>query len=224
MEGPFRFLFWTLGLLLFQVCSATAQADESVAVADSRWRVGAAIGMGTQDVWPFDRWTYTYRTRSFKLSVNYILKRGNWDFELLAQPELSVARHKLIDTLAIEEHIFGPDFLELMKEYGTPKTINQYALNLGFLARTHLTDWLSTYFLISVGPCYIDTETDRLPSGFAFSDIVGIGLAFHTGNVILDIRPSIRHYSNAGLASPNGGYNLVALDFGVLVDIGKNKR
>jgi hypothetical protein len=67
----------------------------------------------------------------------------------------------------------------------------------------------------SVGPLITDTETERLSKGFAFSDVLAVGLSTKIGTVTFDIRPSLRHVSNAGLNESNAGYNTKNIEFGV---------
>ena len=60
-----------------------------------------------------------------------------------------------------------------------------------------------------------DTETERLSKGFAFSDVIALGFSLKVDKVIFDIRPSLRHVSNAGLQSSNAGFNTKNIEFGL---------
>jgi hypothetical protein len=62
---------------------------------------------------------------------------------------------------------------------------------------------------------FIDTETERLSKGFAFSDVLALGVTFKIDKIVLDIRPSLRHISNAGLQGSNAGFNTSNVEFGV---------
>jgi hypothetical protein len=52
-----------------------------------------------------------------------------------------------------------------------------------------------------------DTETERMSQGFAFSDVIALGLSVKADRFQFDIRPSFRHVSNAGFNDKNAGYN-----------------
>jgi len=60
-----------------------------------------------------------------------------------------------------------------------------------------------------------DTETERISQGFAFADVLAIGFSARLNQFQFDIRPSIRHVSNAGLNSQNAGYNTRNIEFGI---------
>ena len=60
-----------------------------------------------------------------------------------------------------------------------------------------------------------DTETERLSKGFAFSDVLALGFSLKVDKVIFDVRPSLRHVSNAQLQSSNAGFNTSNIEFGI---------
>ena len=72
----------------------------------------------------------------------------------------------------------------------------------------------SIYGLANVGPMYIDTETERLQKGFAFSDIFALGSNYKLGCISLDVKCLFRHVSNANLQKPNFGYNAIGFELG----------
>jgi hypothetical protein len=67
----------------------------------------------------------------------------------------------------------------------------------------------------SIGPLITDTETERMSKGFAFADVLAVGFSINIESFQLDIRPSLRHVSNAGLGSSNAGYNTKNIEFGI---------
>lgn len=60
-----------------------------------------------------------------------------------------------------------------------------------------------------------DTETERLARGFAFSDFIAAGAAFKTRSLLFELRPGLRHVSNADLKFPNCGHNGTTIDIAV---------
>ena len=94
------------------------------------------------------------------------------------------------------------------------KSMNEYVLNLGVIYRYYFNSKTSVYGLANVGPMYIDTETERLQKGFAFSDIFALGSNYKFGRISLDVKCLFRHVSNANLQKPNFGYNAIGFELG----------
>ena len=74
---------------------------------------------------------------------------------------------------------------------------------------------ISPYFMVSSGPSAMSTRTfhdDRLGSNYAFQDILGLCARVGAGSSRgLDICGKFQHYSNAGLALPNHGFDVPLL-------------
>ena len=103
--------------------------------------------------------------------------------------------------------------------YTKLKDVKEYVFNIGFLVRKPVFKSASIYVLGSIGPMITDTETERLSKGFAFADVLAIGFTCKVNRITLDIRPNIRHISNAGLQKKNSGYNTKNIDFGFLFSL-----
>ena len=88
-------------------------------------------------------------------------------------------------------------------------------MGIGLCVRKPISKIASIYILASVGPMITDTETERLSKGFAFSDVLALGLSLKVDKVMFDIRPSLRHVSNAQLQSSNAGFNTKNIEFGM---------
>ena len=86
-------------------------------------------------------------------------------------------------------------------------------IHVGFLVRKPILKQFSIYLIVSIGPMITNTETERLSTGFAFSDFLGLGVSFHTKHVTFDFRPNLRHNSNAGLQNSNAGINTYNSEF-----------
>ena len=181
------------------------------------WRLGLSFGIGTQQFFPYNNWQYKYDVIGFKALINYQIKElEHFSFELQADPGIYFARHILLNPLFVQSE-YGPDYLELREAYTKEKTIVEYVANFGILMRYKPKGRLSFYFLGSIGPMISDTDTERLAKGFAFSDIVGVGVSYKAGRFMFDIRPLLRHVSNADLKFPNSGHNSSNIDFGISV-------
>lgn len=99
-----------------------------------------------------------------------------------------------------------------------PKTINEYALNAGIIYRRFLNAQASVFATLNSGPMYIDTDTERLKKGFAFSDVISIGYNYKWKKISFDAKFMFRHASNANLQKPNYGLNAAGFEFGTFYE------
>jgi len=177
--------------------------------------IGFDFATGTQQAFPFNDPDYKYSIKGYKLQMFYLLsEKGSFSFEALFEPSLYFARHELLNEYFVKPDEY-PEYEALRIEYSKEKTIREYAFNIGILIRLFLNDKVSLFFLGSVGPMFSDTRTERMARGFAFSDIAAIGAGFHAKNFLFELRPGVRHVSNANIQWPNSGYNSLTLDFGI---------
>ena len=177
----------------------------------SKFSVGASYGFGNE----LKNTDYTYTNRYVKGQVYYSLKKTkNFEFQVLLEPEINFATHQLLNFYFVTPD--EPNFEERRARFTKLKDIREYVLHVGFLVRKPLTESFSIYALVSVGPMFTDTETERLSKGFAFSDVFGLGISYKTKHVTFDFRPNLRHNSNAGLQNSNAGFNTLNYDFGVV--------
>ncbi len=95
--------------------------------------------------------------------------------------------------------------------------MKEFALGIGIITRYNLINNISVYALGSVGPMIIDTETERLAKGFAFSDVFSLGLSYKLNSITIDTRYGVRHTSNLNLQNPNSGYNSANFEIGFLI-------
>lgn len=171
--------------------------------------IGFSYGFGNE----IKNRNYSYTNSFYKVQLGYVLKETkNFKYELLLQPEINFATHQLLNFYFVTPE--ESNYIEKRERYTKLKDIQEYALGVGLCIRKPWTKFFSTYFLASIGPMIIDTETERLSKGFAFSDVLAIGLSFKTNTITLDIRPSLRHVSNGGLQGSNAGFNTSNVEFG----------
>lgn len=179
-------------------------------------RLGLSFARGSQQMFPYNDKDYTYSFNGYKIIINFPIKTGKISYELHAEPAIYSSHHQLLNKYYIQPEA-GDDYLLQREIYTQEKTIIEYALNLGILIRYNFRSPFSLSFIASVGPMYSGTATERLAKGFAFSDIVAIGAAYKVKNLMFEVRPGVRHVSNADLKMPNAGHNAATIDFGISV-------
>lgn len=205
----YKFLFIALFLLI----------NNQLALAqETRYKYGFVFGTGEQGIFPFSDDDYVYETTFFKGQINYTFKRtAHFSFEINLEPSFYSSKHQLLNKYFITPENYE-NYVEEREIMTRRKTIKEYVLNIGVISRYHLNNKISIYALGSVGPMIIDTRTERMAKGFAFSDIFSLGVSHKFAKLILDFRYGIRHVSNLELKNPNSGYNSTNFEIGFLYD------
>lgn len=189
-------------VLLFAVLNINAQQKSS------DFRIGMSYGFGSE----FNNTDYTFTNHFYKAQLYYRLKKTrNFEYDILVQPEINFGKHQLLNLYFVKPET--PNFEQKRVEYMQLKNVHEYVLNLGFMVRKPIGKVFSCYVLGSIGPMITDTETERMSKGFAFADVLAVGFTAAYDQFQLDIRPSLRHVSNAGLGSSNAGYNTKNVEF-----------
>lgn len=204
-----------ISIVIFSAVAVHVHAQKQV-------RIGFDLGLGTQQVFPFNDPVYFRNTTGFKMQIYYPFRTARFSYELLIEPSFYLARQQLLDKDYVTELDYGPDYLALREIYSQMRTINEYALNLGFVTRYNFNSSFSSFFLISVGPFYGNKGTERLAKGFAFSDILAIGAGYTTGRLRIEFRTGVRHVSNLNIQYPNKGHNTSTIDLGITYSL-KNR-
>ncbi|WP_367754645.1 acyloxyacyl hydrolase [Flavobacterium sp. WC2430] len=172
--------------------------------------VGFSYGFGHE----LKNKNYTFENKFYKAHVGYIVKQlKQFRCELILEPEINLASHRLINPFFITTD--DPDYLMKIEYYSKTNRINQYILNFGVNLRKPISNAFSFFVLGSVGPLISDVETERLAKGFALSNTLAIGFDLEINSFTIEIKPSFRHVSNAGLSSPNFGFNTQNFEFGI---------
>lgn len=202
-----RFLPWAL-LLSFGLVSAQEASKTG------KFSIGLAYGLGNE----FKNTDYTYTNRYFQAQLYYTFNPGKkWQYQMAVMPEFNLATHQLKNIYFVTPE--EADYEHKREEYSKLKDIREYVLNVAFLFRRQFSQNFSLYAMGNIGPMITDTETERLTKGFAFCDVFALGAAYTVGGVTLDLRPNVRHCSNAGLQSENAGFNTYNVTFGVVVPL-----
>lgn len=132
--------------------------------------------------------------------------KGRWTFHWRIQPTYYQAQHQLTNPwYKLDER--DDAYARKIPQFEQPKTIREYALNVGFLPTFQIHPNIQLIGLANIGPMYSDTETERLARGIAFSDIAALGVLFQISTLEIGILSGIRHVSNANLRLPNNGHN-----------------
>ncbi|WP_289665877.1 acyloxyacyl hydrolase [Flavobacterium panacagri] len=191
-------------ILLFTLMRFKAQE------INNKGRIGVNYGFGRE----FNNKDYTFTNRFYKVQLYYKLKEtGSFQYEVLIQPEVNFGKHQLLNLYFVKPEVFN--FEQKRIEYMRLKNVNEYVLNIGFLVRKPISKIFSCYALGSIGPMLADAETERMSKGFAFADVFAVGFTLDYKELQFDVRPSLRHVSNAGLGSSNAGYNSKNIEFGI---------
>jgi hypothetical protein len=177
-------------------------------------RIGFDFLAGNQLIFPFNDINYSHTQKGYRLQINYLLRNGKFSYELQIEPSYYKAEHRMLNPDFILP-TGGVDYMAERVMFMKERTINEYALNIGLVTRYNFNKNFSSYLLLSTGPMYTDKETERLAQGFAFSNLISLGLGYSTGRLRFQFGPGIRHVSNANTHFPNGGHNSSTLDGGV---------
>lgn len=195
-------------LFAVMLCCASVYAQETE--KPNRYAVGLAYGTGSE----FKNTDYSYTNRYVQAQFYYSLNPGKkWEYQVALQPEVNFATHRLKNYYFMTPD--KPNYEQRRDEYMKLKDIREYILNVALFVRYNFTEDFSMYAMGNVGPMITDTDTERLTKGFAFCDVFAIGAAYRIGDVTIDVRPNVRHTSNAGLQDSNAGFNTRNIIFGV---------
>ena len=99
-----------------------------------------------------------------------------------------------------------------------PRTDVEFGIGFGLKYMHPLTESLSGYVMVSLGPHYITIQNPDQNNGFIFCDTAGAGFAFFlTSKTAVNLEYRFRHMSNAGIKKPNNGVNTHMLAIGYTV-------
>ncbi|AGC75352.1 lipid A 3-O-deacylase PagL [Nonlabens dokdonensis] len=177
--------------------------------------IGLHLGTSSQESFLGNDPDYSHDNKFINIQLTHVVKTsGNWSFELLAQPTYYQTTHQLLNLFYIKPEDFD-NFEELRERFLQSNDYEEFTLHLGLQARYNLTDSWSLYAIGAVGPQISTESTERLRQGFTFSDVIGLGTSYRFNKLRWDFRASLRHTSNAQLASPNSGHNSFSIETGV---------
>ena len=181
----------------------------------SRIRLGLNYGQASQSNFLFNNRNYFYENNYFKGQINYLLKQQKRvSIELNIEPSIYFSKHQLLNEYFIKPES-SPNYLNQREKYTKLRSFSEYVINFGVIYRYNIKNNFSGYAIGGVGPMISNQDTERLKKGFAFSDIIGVGISFKQKNILFDLRMTLRHNSNANLFKPNFGHNSLGFESGV---------
>ena len=184
-------------VIYFAILSPGASAQDSVIFDGHRHKIGFITGYGSQYALNVP---YDYKVCFLQAQYNYsLLRKQSWSFEIQLQPQFNLTRYRPVNDSVHHENGY------------------EYGLNVALLFRKNFRDDLfGLYIFIGTGPHYISGAPQRQTNGFIFSDNLFIGINIKLSeHLFLDVRPGIRHISNAGIENPNGGVNTAVISGGI---------
>lgn len=196
--------------ILFFLCGNLIWCQSS---KDS-WKVGFSYGTGNA----IKNTDYRYTNSGYK-----VLFYKKWrtykkiDFTFFFGPEYNRASHQLLNLYFVKPET--PNFEIKRDAFMQLKTIHEGILHLGMMVQKKISKRSAIYVLGSISPMLTDTETERLSKGFAFCDVIALGYTLDMHYFLLDLRPSFRHTSNAGLKDSNAGFNTKNIELGLVFPI-----
>lgn len=196
-----RLLFMVLYILVH--ASSYCQVNDRPADEIQTMKLGFIAGYGGQNK-PFVDVHYFHEVKFYQAQFFIPLNRGRKPgLDLVVQPQFNRTRYKFHNHLPVVDRGF------------------EMGLNLGLAISVDLAGGrLRAYMMPSIGPHYVSGVPNRQSPGFIFSDNIFLGLMAKLGKGLwLDLRPGLRHISNAGLLERNGGVNNSVLSGGVLVGL-----
>lgn len=181
-------------------------------------KLGVSYGTG-YNKFPFKSKDYSHEVDFYKVIINYkIVQKKRWSYEINLEPSYNIAEHQLLNKWFIKD-TDSENYLELRDLYTQKRTIKEYVINIGFVARYSFFKTFSGYVIGSVGPMISNKATERLAKGYAFSDVFGLGVSYQMGKTQLNFRYSIRHTSNLELKAPNNGHDSTNIECAILIQL-----
>ena len=202
-------------LILFLSLALSLNAYSQNDGPSKRLRLGLNYGQASQNKFPLDNPNYAYSNQYLKFQINFSsVKDKKLSYEFNIEPSLYLSEHQLLNENFIQPDD-NPDYLNQRALFTKERSFQEYVVNFGIILRYKITHEFSSYLLGSIGPMWATAETERLKKGFAFSDILGLGFSYQINKVVLDLRTTLRHNSNANLSKPNHGHNSVGIETGI---------
>ena len=208
-----KLIFFLLLFLSFSVIGQVKKERQK-----SITKVGVLFSNAKQNnLFFFDK-DYDYKTNVYKFQLFYPIKRGgNWDVNLILQPQFQKAQHQLLN-----EQFITPDeenFEFLREKFTQKKDISLYAFEVGFQLRKSIIKNIFFEATLGLGAGYISLESERLAKGFTFIENLSLGLAHKINKSEIFLATTVGHVSNFNVQKPNSGYNILGFELGYRVFI-----
>jgi hypothetical protein len=166
----------------------------------------------------FDDFKYQHKSKHIKISFDYILNDRTYYLSLAVQPQIQYLKHRLLNMNSMQPS--EENFEENRIDFTQLNSLKLYALEFEISITRRIFKKTEAKAFVGVGPAYIDSETERLAKGFTFIENLGIAIRYQLGKqLFIELRPHIRHTSNAGIIRPNKGYNTLNMEMGLSIGL-----
>lgn len=208
-------------LLLLYFCLFLAIANLNAQEHHNPVRWGIQFGYGTQQTQPFHSLNYDFEQGYV---VGQILlkkiKIKKVKIDLIAEGSYYLSSHQLINKWFTTTKFFKDFSEDFQQQMLQKKTIHQVGGHLGAEIYHFINPKTQLYGYAALGPMWVSQETERLASGLAFSDNIGLGIKLKFAEKMwLNSTLVIRHESNANLKFPNSGHNTLGVRLGVVFNL-----
>lgn len=170
---------------------------------------------------------YYIRTKYYGIYFGYSVfdqDINQFDYE----PYLLMFHHSIPLTRKNAANVFSIYFEPQINPVLFDHKLNiEFGLNTGLMYSRKISRALFMYVMLGSGPHYINAQTQRQAKGFIFSDNIAAGIKLPMPSLLageLNVQTRLRHISNAGLKSPNGGINNLFLVVGYTKPIQRVKK
>lgn len=175
-------------------------------------------GFGNEQNMFFDDTDYLYKSKHIKISLDYPLNDRTYHLSLAIQPQIHFLKHQLLNKYFVKPT--EQNFEENRIIFTQLKSMQLYALEFEINISRRILKKMEVKAFFGLGPAYINTKTERLAQGFTFIQNLGIAIRYQLGKqLFFELRPHLRHTSNAGITLPNSGYNTLNLEMGLSIEL-----
>jgi len=175
-------------MLLFLVATMSCFAQKE------KWSHGLSYGCGRSYI---ERDDYFHDNYYLRGHFYYTPKQhqDSFQLQLAIEPEINDARHRDFNAKRIQMY--------------------EYSVTFGGIARQYIGSKWSVYAFLGTGPVYLDMATKREPRGMAVTNTLALGTSYRFKNMWIELRPNLRHISNADTRNPNRGIDTANLELGI---------
>lgn len=205
--------------LLFLFFLLTVVGHAQAEATNMRW--GIQLGYGTQQTKPFHSLDYDFEQ---KFVLAHILlkkfKLNKINIDLIGEGGYYLSSHQLVNKWFTTTAFFKDFPEDFQQQMLRKKAIHQIVGHIGVEVYHFINPKTQIYGYAALGPMWVSQETERLASGLAFSDNLGIGVKLKLNHKMwLNTTLVIRHESNANLKFPNSGHNTLSVRTGVVFNL-----
>jgi len=205
-------------LLILILCISIASIAQEKKQELKPENISVFYGFGNEQNILFDDTDYLYKSKHIKVSFEYPLKDGTYHLNLAIQPQIHFLKHQLLNEQFIRPS--QENFEENRIIFAQLKSMQLYALEFEINISRRIFKNLEAKAFLGFGPAYIDTKTERLAKGFTFIENLGVAIRCQIGKqFFIELRPHLRHTSNAGITLPNSGYNTLNMEMGISIEL-----